>query len=228
MAEFQRPILDFGCGDGFFSTLALSGQQVDVGLDVDEKKIRHAQDMKTYTKLIISDGERIPFASASFSTIYSNSVLEHIPNLANTLDEIYRVLRPDGLLLCTVMVDKWEQFLPLGKLLGKSYKNFLRKMQGHQNLFSYQKWHDTFEQHGFKSNAVIGYVNQHTAKYLELYHYLSLPSLVSYNLSGSWVPIPHWHKPLQLSQKIASIIGGDINTPVDASSALFFVMKKIC
>jgi SAM-dependent methyltransferase len=224
---FQRPILDFGCGDGFFSHVVFAGQSVDAGLDVDEVKIRQAQAIKSYGKLLLYDGEKIPFAKNSFSTIFSNSVLEHIPNLDNSLDEIHRVLKPDGLFIATVMTDKWEQFLPLGKLLGKTYVRYLRKMQEHNNLFSYQKWQNTFEHHGFKSCSIIGYVNQHTAKYLELYHYLSLPFLISYKFTGNWVPIPHWHKPFKLSQKISSIISADIYTPVGDSSALFFMLKKL-
>ncbi|MEE4242560.1 MAG: methyltransferase domain-containing protein [Desulfopila sp.] len=222
----QRPILDFGCGDGFFTNVLHAGQWVDAGLDIDEEKIGRAHAVKSYKKLLCFDGERIPFASESFATIFSNSVLEHISHLEITLGEIYRVLRPEGIFITTVMSDKWEQSLPLGKILGKRYVHWLRKRQRHKNLFSYQKWQDTFNDHGFTSGAVIGYVNEKTSQYLEVCHYCSLLSLLSYKLSGVWVPFPHWHKPLKLAKKITSIIQDDINTPIPDSSALFFILKK--
>ncbi|MBU1234786.1 MAG: methyltransferase domain-containing protein [Proteobacteria bacterium] len=223
----QRPILDFGCGDGFFANEAFAEQVVDVGLDVDNSRIHQAKTLKTYQRLNTYEGEEFPFTSNTFSTIFANSVLEHISNLDNSLDEIFRVLTPGGLFMTSVMADKWEQYLPIGKLLGKRYLRFLRKKQEHRNLFSHRQWQEVFEKHGFEILSVVGYLNKRTVNYLEICHYLSVPSLASYKLSGRWVPFPNWHKPMHLSKKITSIIKHDINSPVSESSALFFIMKKL-
>lgn len=223
---FQAPILDFGCGDGFFASQVFGDNYIDVGLDLDNSRILQAKKIKTHQKLVTFDGKKVPFGSNTFSTIFSNSVLEHIPDISTNLNEIYRVLKPGGLFICSVMADKWEQFLPLGRLLGQTYINLLRKKQEHYNLFSHQKWRNIFEHHGFKIISNTGYLNKKTVNYFELCHYLSVPSLISYKISGCWTPIPNWHKPIRLSQKITSIINNDINSSLDECASLFFIMKR--
>lgn len=49
--------------------------------------------------------ERIPLPDASQDVVYSISVLEHVPNPAKTLSEIYRILKPGGAFIVTVDID---------------------------------------------------------------------------------------------------------------------------
>ncbi|MBI2708908.1 MAG: methyltransferase domain-containing protein [Actinobacteria bacterium] len=48
------------------------------------------------------DGTRLPFPSATFDRIICSEVLEHIPDDGAALRELYRVLRPGGVLAATV------------------------------------------------------------------------------------------------------------------------------
>ena len=47
----------------------------------------------------------IPVKSESQDIIYCISVLEHIPNFEPVIDEMFRVLKPDGQLILTVDID---------------------------------------------------------------------------------------------------------------------------
>jgi len=223
---FKSPILDFGCGDGFFADLVFPRHYIDIGLDIEDSRINQAKTTKVYKKLTTFDGKKIPLRSNTISTIFSNSVLEHIPNLSQNLSEIHRILKPSGTFIASVMADKWEQYLPLGKLFGQTYLNYLRKKQEHYNLYSHKKWQRTFNKHGLEVTKVVGYLSPSIVKYNELFHYLSIPSLLSYKLAGKWILFPNWHKPIHLDQKITCLITKDIYNPTNQSASEFFILKK--
>ncbi|EHC14929.1 class I SAM-dependent methyltransferase [Fischerella thermalis] len=52
------------------------------------------------------DITNIPFADASFDVILCNHVLEHVPDDAKAIKELYRVLKPNGWAILQVPLDK--------------------------------------------------------------------------------------------------------------------------
>ena len=51
---------------------------------------------------VVGRGEQIPFAEAQFDLVICTQVLEYIPEPAAVIAEIYRVLKPGGVLLLSV------------------------------------------------------------------------------------------------------------------------------
>src|ERR1700733_13951275 len=95
--------LDFGCGVGRL-TQALGRHFAScVGIDISESMIRKAQVLNKFVhcRYIQNSEVRLPFLDATFSFIYSNIVLQHIPpRLAKEyLREFVRVLAPGGVLV---------------------------------------------------------------------------------------------------------------------------------
>jgi len=218
-------ILDFGCGDGFFSKLIIGKNIIKVGLDLfNNKQVEEAKKVRIYKRITLYDGKTIPYPSNSFDTVISNCVLEHIPNLEFSLKEIYRVLKPEGNFLTSVMTDQWENNLFGSKIFEKKYSNYMLKIQVHNNLLSNKQWQIYFKKSGFKTQSIDGYLYKKSAFYLDLFHYLSIGSLISYKLFNKWVlfSIPFLNKiKTRLIKKI--IINGNNS---DKASALFFVLKK--
>ncbi len=99
--------LDLGTGPGHIPLLvcdALPGTQV-VGVDLSREMLviaeRHRAtsphaDRVSYQ---LADVKDLPFDDASFDTVYSNTILHHIPDPTPFLREAYRVLKPNGALL---------------------------------------------------------------------------------------------------------------------------------
>jgi ubiquinone/menaquinone biosynthesis C-methylase UbiE len=47
-------------------------------------------------RIVVAEGEALPFANASFDIVYSSNVIEHCNDPARVLSEAIRVLRPGG------------------------------------------------------------------------------------------------------------------------------------
>lgn len=95
--EIQGRVLDFGCGAqpyrGDFAHVADY-----VGVDIAVSGHAHANSKVD----VYYDGRTMPFPDASFDAVISFEVFEHVFNLDEILDEIRRVLKPQGRLLFSI------------------------------------------------------------------------------------------------------------------------------
>jgi SAM-dependent methyltransferase len=91
--------LDFGCGHGMAAVvLARQGARVtafDLSPRYLEEARRRARANGVAVECVQADGERLPFADASFSRIWGNAVLHHL-DLQVAATELMRVLKPGG------------------------------------------------------------------------------------------------------------------------------------
>ncbi|MCJ7827628.1 class I SAM-dependent methyltransferase [Patescibacteria group bacterium] len=146
-AGLIKPVLDLGCGDGRFAQLVFGLDQIEVGLDPDQKEIKRAQELGVYEKTRTVPGSRIPYPDGYFSTVVSNSVLEHILDLELVLAEVERVLKPGGRFLLTVPLAKvwtsqfYSWFIP-------GYAKFKNWVWKHHNLLTVVQWKKLLAKHG--------------------------------------------------------------------------------
>ena len=162
--EFQRPILDIGCGDGLFAFI-LFDDDIDIGVDPDGKELIRAKALGKYKELIQCPGNNIPKISESFNTIISNSVLEHIPKFQVVLKEANRLLTPNGRLYITVPTDRFDKYSILYQILSllklqnaaERYRQFFNAFWKHYNFFNKEDWGKIFQDCGFEVVQSIEY-----------------------------------------------------------------------
>ena len=103
-----KDVLDFGCGKGELSFLAISGGASSVtGIDLDAGQIAAAQERLANTAgiptnvkfLCAKEPTIIPLPSDSVDVILCFDVLEHVMHVQPILNEWYRVLRREGQVL---------------------------------------------------------------------------------------------------------------------------------
>ena len=136
--DFNGAALDFGCGVGRL-TQALARRFLSAaGIDISQHMIDKANSLNRYPRChyVTGSGLSLTFADASFSFIYSNIVLQHMPpSFAQSyLQEFVRVLAPGGVLIFGVqdsfqvrdassLFTRIRQVLRLRTLLNKALRN---------------------------------------------------------------------------------------------------------
>jgi ubiquinone/menaquinone biosynthesis C-methylase UbiE len=121
----EKCVLDIGCGYGWFELHALSkGVRRIVGTEITDNDLAtarlHLQDPRA--EFAVAGALKLPFPDASFDTVVSWEVIEHIPK--HTENEMFaearRVLKPGGVLfLSTPHRSVWSNTLdPAWWLIG--------------------------------------------------------------------------------------------------------------
>lgn len=101
-----KQLLDVATGTGDFAIAALTlqpdkitGVDISAGmLEVGRKKIAERK-LNDRIELLIGDSENLPFADSSFDAVTVAFGVRNFENLEKGLQEIYRVLRPGGMLV---------------------------------------------------------------------------------------------------------------------------------
>jgi ubiquinone/menaquinone biosynthesis C-methylase UbiE len=95
-------VCDVACGCGELSTRLLKrGCQV-VGTDSDKKSITIAQAFSGKNSFALANAEKLPFKRDVFDKVVSVCALEHFNEGETALQEISRILKPDGIVVLTV------------------------------------------------------------------------------------------------------------------------------
>lgn len=95
-----RKVLDIGCYSGVVSSLIAKNGNDVYGVDLSEPSVELAK--KKGIKAYVIDAEHIlPFPADFFDTVFAGEIIEHIFDTDRVLEEIKRVLKPDGHLVLT-------------------------------------------------------------------------------------------------------------------------------
>ena len=92
--QLEGNLLDFGCGSKPYKQYFTHIQNY-VGLDIEQSGHSHKNEQID----VFYDGKTIPFNDNHFDGIFSSEVFEHVFNIDEVLQELKRVLKPNGKLL---------------------------------------------------------------------------------------------------------------------------------
>jgi ubiquinone/menaquinone biosynthesis C-methylase UbiE len=134
-AEFKyhsnEKVLEVGCGIGTdLAEYALNGANVsgiDLGNDqIDLTKLNFDLRGLKYELLEVGNAESLQFEDNTFDLVFSFGVLHHTTNPQQAINEIYRVLKPDGKAIIMLYARGWKHYIKRcfihGILLGKWFK----------------------------------------------------------------------------------------------------------
>gem|GEM_PF-23167 len=96
-------VLDCGCGMGAYLLMMSRLRKLDLhGVDGDRARLQWARREQMPAALAEVDIHHLPYADATFDKILMSEVLEHLAEDRHALREVYRVLKPGGVLALSV------------------------------------------------------------------------------------------------------------------------------
>lgn len=144
IAEFDahpgEKVLEIGTGVGTdLVSYARGGARV-TGIDLTENAVKITQAHLEmlgleYDDVRVADAEELPFEDGSFDVVFSCGVLHHTPRIDKTLDEVYRVLKPNGKAIIILYARGWKHWVKRifikgilgGQLLRNSYQSVINR-----------------------------------------------------------------------------------------------------
>lgn len=201
-----HPVLDIGCGDGHFASVAYR-EPIDVGLDPMDRDLCEAATRipEVYLNVVKGDATAMPFADGSFATVVSNCVIEHIPDVDATLREISRVLRPGGTFATTLPSERYPDWLlgstvarRLGlRRLSRAYGDVFNRISHHHHVDPPEVWTRRLDAVGLEVVEHRYYFSPEAHRAFDLAHYIGVPNLITKRLFGRWVVHPAQAWPLE-------------------------------
>jgi SAM-dependent methyltransferase len=205
--ELPGPVLDLGCGDGHFAQMTFDAP-LDAGLDPWWNPLQKAAGTDCYRVLVQGMGDQMPFPDHHFGSAFSNSVLEHIPDVQAVLNETSRVMKPNGRFLITMPSHYFTDYLGGTDLLqtvglgglAPRYQNFFNTLSRHAHTEPPDWWAERLAQAGFQIERWQYYFSRDALRALEWGHVQGLPSAILHALTGHWIIAP-WKENLQRTEQ---------------------------
>lgn len=149
--------LNLGCGEGDYDPMIARYTEQMIACDINEQDIAFAsQSNKTTPNLSyqVEDALNLSFKDNSFDLITSMEVIEHVGKPYRMMEEIHRVLKPDGLLLMTYpSLDFPFTYDPINRIMsffGDKHISQGAYAFGHDYLISPRKFRSKAKELGFE------------------------------------------------------------------------------
>jgi len=151
------PVLDLGCGDGLLFSKTF-GYEIEAGCDPVIELAGIATKRRIYKTVQVADACALPYAAQTFQTVFSNCVLEHVPDIDSALKEISRVLTEGGQLVFTVPSEKFNDWIFITWLcnrvglrsLAGAHLRWFHAIQQHYHIDSVSVWEERLGQVGLE------------------------------------------------------------------------------
>jgi len=160
VAGDRGPVLDVGCGDGFWWTVRSEDREV-YGIDISASEVAQARER---IKAAVTDVSReAPFPGTKFGEIIGNCSLEHVPDIDGALANLRAAAAPGARLLMFVPTPRWAYQGKLQSLLLARAPRIAMALSGalngffqHWHLYDAKVWQRLLEQHGWHVKATFG------------------------------------------------------------------------
>lgn len=191
------PILDVGCGDGLFASIAFDGAEV-WGIDIDAEEGRWAAASQAYSQVILGDVTRAKLPESFFATCVANCSLEHVPRIDRALVNIRASLKPGGRAYLFVPNKDWaKEMLSYRTLAGvgltglaELFRSSVDTFFKHHHLHDREEWREIVTAAGLDVVSIEPALSTGTTVAFELLLFPSLAGWTNKHLTTRWTNFP--------------------------------------
>ena len=139
-----KTVLDIACGEGYGSNLLAKVANSVFGVDVSVAAVEHARQKyrRNNLRYLVGSAIAIPLLASSVDTVVSFETLEHLVQHEEMLDELKRVLKPDGLLIISTPDRRHSSDLPgysnpfhVRELYTQEFRQLVAKRFAHLRMY---------------------------------------------------------------------------------------------
>lgn len=97
----HKIVLDAACGTGYGTQILSWAADSAFGVDIEPAAIEYAEEMygTDNTTFVVGDVTKMQFPDGFFDVVVSFETIEHLSNPGAFVDEVWRVLRPNGVFI---------------------------------------------------------------------------------------------------------------------------------
>lgn len=149
-----KRILDFGCQIGIVAARLLQAGHEVCGVDISQSAIERAQESFPQGSFELIDSEsRLPFPPASFDACVAMEVIEHLFDVPGFIQEVHRILVPDGIFVIGTPYHGWFKNLAI---VSFNFERHFKPTGGHIRFFSVKSLGSSLESKGFRVEEIRG------------------------------------------------------------------------
>jgi ubiquinone/menaquinone biosynthesis C-methylase UbiE len=225
---FEEPILDLGCGMGEFAEVVMQ-KPIDYGLDICAGRLKHARRTGKYRRLCHADARTMPLAENCFATVLSVSAMEHMSDPEQVNAEVFRILRPGGVFVGTLVLSNLHRNLLYPRLLRQLGLRWLARVYirlqdylfQHKTLLTEETWRLLWREAGFETVECHKVVSPRITRLWDLMLPLAFPYWLGRKIGLNLM----WHQ-RWLMRWFESALAAEHEAAGVEGSCLSFVLRK--
>lgn len=195
--DVSGPILDVGCGDGLFATIAFRDAEV-WGIDIDGEEGRWAQASRAYSQVVLGDITKARLPQSFFKTCTANCSLEHVPDIDRALANVAASLEPGGRAYLFVPNKEWaSKFLAVrvlrtlfGQRAGTMLQEGIDEFFKHHHLYDEEGWREVVARSPMRLVEIRSVLSTSTTLAFEAFLLPSLLGWANKKMTTRWTNFP--------------------------------------
>ncbi len=232
VAKRNGPVLDVGCGDGFWWTLRDHDDREIYGIDISAREIAQAKTRITAELTDVSAEQ--PFRGTRFEEIIGNCSLEHVPDIDAALLNLRKAAAPDARLIMFVPTPRWAYQGRMQSWLLRNWPRVAMSLSGalngffqHWHLYDAKVWERLLAQNGWKVKATFGLGSARSEFLFRLFMPPAFAEFVAKKLTGFYPSKLARYLPHAALSPLAKLVRWAVSDPLvpaDSPTAYEFMI----